>query len=317
MWESVTRITDWLVKLASLAVTGPATWIVAGELFIDVTDPTLYFAMRLSAVFLVEGVLLSSWLRLEFDVKADSLLKARYGMTALAMYVALLVIAWRHEGPAGLVFRVALLAALIGSGWDSYVDTWKRATRRVDRSAINSARVKRHRRKLAILTERTRASAETDVALREIGLNKSRQLAWLGLQDIELQQETQQGHDVRVQELAEAAPQPALLSNGSMPSIYPLPTEYINAPKQEKVRQRRKKLKTKRKRNPALIRARGIDWLVEKYDVGRSTAASDWKAVEQELHQEEQPKSTANGHEPTTTEVLQTRPVQTQSEERG
>ena len=160
MYRYIHKTLDWGVKIASLAVTGPATWIVAGELFGDVTSPALLFAMRFAAVFLIEGVLLSNWLLLEFDKKADPAIKARYGLTALAIYLALLVIGWRHEGPAGLVFRLALLAALIGSGWDTYVYTWQRATSRVDRSAGNAAKVRRHARRLAIREAMIRREAE-------------------------------------------------------------------------------------------------------------------------------------------------------------
>ena len=55
--------------------------------------------MRVAAVFLVEGVLLSNWLLLEFDKRATPEIKARYGLSALLMYGALLAadcrILWR------------------------------------------------------------------------------------------------------------------------------------------------------------------------------------------------------------------------------
>lgn len=160
MYKTIHKILDWGVKIASLAVTGPATWIVATELFADVQSPVMLFAMRFAAVFLVEGVLLSNWLLLEFDKNATPEIKVRYGLTALVMYAALLVIAWRHEGPTGIVFRLALLAALIGSGWDTYVYTWQRMTASVDRSPENSGKVKRHARNLAIKESILRREAE-------------------------------------------------------------------------------------------------------------------------------------------------------------
>lgn len=194
MYQYIQKALDWGVKVASLAVTGPATWIVASELFQDVTLPVLYFVMRFSAVFLIEGVLLSNWLLLEFDKKATPEIKARYGITALAMYTALLVIGWRHEGPTGLVFRVALLAALIGSGWDTYVYTWQRATSRVDRSASNARRVKRHARRLSVREAITRRNAEHetelalikaqgDAGLEQMGLYRERLIASVQLDD--------------------------------------------------------------------------------------------------------------------------------------
>jgi hypothetical protein len=149
LYERVNKALNWGIKLASLAITGPATWVVATGLFSDIQNPALLFVMRFSAVLLIEGVMLSNWLLLEFDKHATPEIKARYGLTALAMYVALLVIAWRHEGPTGLVFRFALLAALIGNGWDTYVYTWQKATARADKDITATGPVRRHARKLA------------------------------------------------------------------------------------------------------------------------------------------------------------------------
>lgn len=172
MYKYIQKTLDWGVKIASLAVTGPATWVVATDLFSDIESPELLFVMRFAAVFLIEGVLLSNWLLLEFDKNATPEIKARYGITALAMYIALLVIGYRHEGPTGLVFRIALLAALIGSGWDTYVYTWQKATSRVDRSAENSGRVRRHARRLAIDEAIMRRRAEHDITVAELDAQK-------------------------------------------------------------------------------------------------------------------------------------------------
>ncbi len=160
MYKQIQKTLDWGVKFASLAITAPATWVVATELFSDIESAFMLFIMRFAAVFLIEGVLLSNWLLLEFDTKATPEIKARYAITALTMYVALAVIGFRHEGPTGIVFRVALLAALIGSGWDTYVMTWQRATRNVDRSAQNARKVKRHARKLSITEAITRRESD-------------------------------------------------------------------------------------------------------------------------------------------------------------
>src|SRR5574341_606952 len=85
MYRYIQKTLDWGIKIASLAVTGPATWIVASELFADVTSPALFFAMRFAAVFLIEGVLLSNWILLEFDRNATPEIKARYGITAVQL----------------------------------------------------------------------------------------------------------------------------------------------------------------------------------------------------------------------------------------
>lgn len=194
MYKAIQKTLDWGVKIASLAVTGPATWLVATELFRDVNSEFMLFVMRFAAVFLVEGVLLSNWLLLEFDKNATPEIKVRYGVTALVMYAALLVIAWRHEGPTGIVFRLALLAALIGSGWDTYVYTWQRMSASVDRSPENSGKVKRHARNLSIreaIFRREREhqttvaliEAESTAALHHTELYGARLLANIRLED--------------------------------------------------------------------------------------------------------------------------------------
>jgi hypothetical protein len=123
--------------------------------------------MCFAAVFLIEGVMLSNWLLLEFDKGATPEIKARYGLTALAMYIALLVIGWRHEGPTGLVFRVALLAALIGSGWDTYVFTWQKATARADKDITTTGAVRRHARRLAERDAITQLDYEYDARSKD------------------------------------------------------------------------------------------------------------------------------------------------------
>jgi hypothetical protein len=173
MYRFIQKTIDWGVKFASLAITGPATWVIASQLFQDISNPILFFVMRAAAVFLIEGVLLSNWLLLEFDRDATPEIKARYGITALAMYISLLIIGWRHEGPTGLVFRVALLAALIGSGWDTYVYTWQKATSRIDRAPENAPKVRRHARNLSIKEAIMRREAEHTAELAMIKAHSS------------------------------------------------------------------------------------------------------------------------------------------------
>lgn len=163
MQKYITKFLDWVIKLASVVVTAPATWMVASNLFSDINAPTLLFLIRLGAVLLVEGVLLSNWLLLEFDKQAVPEIKARYGLTALAMYIAMLIIAWAHEGPVGLVFRFALLAALVGSGWDTYVYTWRKVVAQADRDPLHSPAVRKHARKLTEENEKLRLSIDANL----------------------------------------------------------------------------------------------------------------------------------------------------------
>jgi len=180
MYKQIQKVLDWGVKFASLAITGPATWVVATELFADIQSPVLLFVMKFSALLLIEGVLLSNWLLLEFDRNATPEIKARYALTALAMYIALLVVGVRHEGFTGIVFRVALLAALLGSGWDTFVYTWQRATRGIDRSVANSRRVKAHARKLAVREAKTEREAEHAVISARVRAENEAELALIG-----------------------------------------------------------------------------------------------------------------------------------------
>ena len=87
MYSKVQKFIDWGIKIASLAITGPATWRVAAQLFADIPEPFVY-VMQFAAVFLIEGVLISNWLLLEFDKTATPEIKVRYALTALAMYAA-------------------------------------------------------------------------------------------------------------------------------------------------------------------------------------------------------------------------------------
>jgi len=214
MYKFIQKMLDWGVKIASLAVTGPATWIVATELFADVTSPVLLFAMRFAAVFLVEGVLLSNWLLLEYDKNATPEIKVRYGVTAMTMYAALLVIAWRHEGPTGIVFRIALLAALIGSGWDTYVYTWQRVTASVDRSPENSGKVKRHARTLAIRESIMRREAEHSVTRALIEAEAHASLHHTGLYRERLLQGNEVQHKAETIRIQDEDQRVDALSNG-------------------------------------------------------------------------------------------------------
>jgi hypothetical protein len=253
MYRYIQKTLDWGVKVASLAVTGPATWVVATQLFSDIESPMLLFVMRFAAVFLIEGVLLSNWLLLEFDKNATPEIKARYGLTALAMYFSLLVIGWRHEGPTGLVFRLALLAALIGSGWDTYVYTWQRATSRVDRSAENAGTVRRHARKLSIMEAKHKRTAqhyetmrlidaENTASIQEIDLYGQRKLTEIFLQDQQEQQRlaAMQNNLLSAPQPSAGPPSPPLLqepkTNGRKKAGASLPRPAVTPPGEAKRR---------------------------------------------------------------------------------
>lgn len=153
--ELTNKVIGWVVKVAGMIICAPVTWMVAGQVFGE------YLLMQVAAVAVVEGVFLANWMSLEYDKSAAPEVKARYALTALAMYAGLWVLAWYHgEGAAGLVFRFALGAALLGAGWDTYVATWQKATERADRSIHNDWQVRRHARKLQREYAKAEISAE-------------------------------------------------------------------------------------------------------------------------------------------------------------
>lgn len=208
LYERVNKALNWGVKLASLAVTGPATWVVANNLFSDIHNPIMLFLMQAAAVFLIEGVMLSNWLLLEYDKRATSEIKARYGLTALAMYIALLVIAWEHEGPTGLVFRIALLAALMGSGWDTYVYTWSKAMVKADKDISSAPAVKRHQRKLSILDARETLTVAYELSQTQRQVDKQVQLAAINSDKVERLAQLDQDHKQALSTMKNIASKP-------------------------------------------------------------------------------------------------------------
>lgn len=161
--QTVQKVLNWTVKLAGMVVCAPVTWIVAGELFIDISPVAIRYLVQFSGVLLVEGVLLSNWFMLDYDYSAAPEIKARYAATALIMYLCLWILAIYHkEGAAGIVFRTALGLALLGSGWDTYIITWQKLTSKADKDVLSDGSVKKHRRKAAIAD----AKAAIDIEFR-------------------------------------------------------------------------------------------------------------------------------------------------------
>lgn len=168
LYRQLNALLGWVIKGSSLIITIPATVIVAGNLFDDITNPVLALAIRVAAVSLVEGVFMASWLLLENDKDAPPAIKTRYALTSLLMYAVLAVIGWQHEGPAGIVFRLALLAALVGAGWDTYVDTLHRMNLSIDSSAANAPKVRRNARRKDIAEAILQRNAEHQITLKNI-----------------------------------------------------------------------------------------------------------------------------------------------------
>lgn len=144
-YESVNKALNGLIKIAGLIITAPVTWLVAGRVFADIEIVALRYVMQAAAVGLVEFVFLSNWLLLEHDKNAPTEIKTRYALTAASLYVGLWVLALSHgEGLIGMIFRASLGAALVGSGWDTYVLAWQKVMARADRDIKSLPKVRRH-----------------------------------------------------------------------------------------------------------------------------------------------------------------------------
>jgi predicted transcriptional regulator len=179
----------WFVKIAGTVICAPVTWLVAGQLFRDIEPGWFRFIVQIAALTVVEGVFLSSWIALDAEKTAPPEIKTRYALTALGMYGGLWILAIAHgEGLVGLVFRLALGGALMGSIFDSGVYTTLRKDKAADRDIMSDWSVKRYKRsrdrelaKLKIDHEfiNAKADLETDsiIAGQRRSLNKERRIA--------------------------------------------------------------------------------------------------------------------------------------------
>jgi hypothetical protein len=91
--KTISKGLAWAVKIAGMIMCAPVTWLVAGELFTDINPNAVRYIVQFSAVLLVEGVLLSNWLMMDYDHDAAPEIKARYAATALIMYLCLWILA--------------------------------------------------------------------------------------------------------------------------------------------------------------------------------------------------------------------------------
>jgi hypothetical protein len=127
----------WTIKIATVIVNAPATYGLAYAAFETIGDgQVLPLALRtivaLSAVVLLEGILLQSWARLDAERSKslpDPAEEFRHAFKAVAMYFALVAVAFLHgEGLAGVIFRLAFGIQLGISAWDSISREIKQAS---------------------------------------------------------------------------------------------------------------------------------------------------------------------------------------------
>jgi hypothetical protein len=168
------------IKIAAVALTSPATWAVAGNLY---TSPIQRVIVQLAALVLVEAALLLGWHMLDHSSRATSAQRMLYAVLTVTAYSVLWAVAIAHgEGLAGIGFR-ATLGVLIGySVIESGLLAGIKLRQQADRDISRHWKVKRYRRKLAIKTEKTAANAEFEISDKEIELDKQRQLAALAVE---------------------------------------------------------------------------------------------------------------------------------------
>jgi hypothetical protein len=288
MSEQVNKLLGWIVKVAGLIICAPVTFLVAGQLFGDIQVEALRLIVQLAAVLLVEGVLLSNWLLLEFDRNAAPEIKTRYALTALGMYAGLWILAWQHgEGPAGLVFRAALGAALIGSGWDTYVTTWQKITARADRDATTDRGVKGHRRKLAIRDAKESASVDFEILREERELQKVVKLEEIRAHKDRALKGVQLEHKRELRKLAGEfsdleTPRRSDQGGPKRGGSYPYPVGKINQRRRMEKSERLEAFGAHLVEHPEKGPTALVEWAVEAFGVAESTAWEDLKRLRPE-----------------------------------
>lgn len=156
------------IKIAAVALTAPATWAVAGNLY---ASPLQRIVVQLAALALVEGALLLGWHMLDTNGKATTAQRVLYASVTIVAYAVLWMIAIRHgEGLAGIGFR-GTLGVLIGySIFESGILANIKIKRQADRNITAHWKVKRYRRRLAIADAKAAADVEFSLlaAQREV-----------------------------------------------------------------------------------------------------------------------------------------------------
>lgn len=144
------KVLDFSVKLFSVAVTVPVSWIVAGQAFSDVHPVYIRHAIQFCAVALVDVLLIIHWTLLDTRKNAPLEQRIRYAVVSWTLYIGLWVLAFIHgEGVAGIVFRLSMGLALLSSTVDSFLVHWRDLLDKAQNGVRQDWRVQKHKRKLA------------------------------------------------------------------------------------------------------------------------------------------------------------------------
>jgi hypothetical protein len=202
-WKFADNAFGWIIKIGTLIVNAPATFGLAYAAFATVGEgqalpEPLRILVAFSAVVLLEFILIKSWARLDAErakSAPDPAEEFRHAFKAVAMYLALLAVAFLHgEGFAGIIFRLAFGIELGIAAWDSISREIQRASastkagardwivegvqrRLMRRTAIYELRqfwghegVERYRRYQDAKVERERIAVDAAWALDELEL---------------------------------------------------------------------------------------------------------------------------------------------------
>jgi hypothetical protein len=210
-----------LIKVAAVALTSPATWTVAGELY---TNPVQRLLVQIAALVLVEGALLLGWHMLDTNLNAAPAQRWLYAVLTVVAYFVLWMVAIRHgEGLAGIGFR-ATLGVLIGySVIESGILAQIKLRQRADRDITKHLRVRRAMRfyaktdalhDLALTSSETQTlrTARHEARLKGIALHRKRMLDQVEIEDRQLSEELLNGGR---NQLGGPPPYPALAAQNS------------------------------------------------------------------------------------------------------
>lgn len=147
------------IKIAAVALTSPATWVVAGRLY---DNPFQRILVQLAALILVEGALMLGWWQLDNDRKAEMPQRVLYATLAGVAYIALWSIALAHgEGAAGITFRLTLGVLLGYSVFESGILANIKLRKAKERNPYKYRKVRR-----------TLRQSEIRIAEKQIAINE-------------------------------------------------------------------------------------------------------------------------------------------------
>lgn len=272
------KLLKGMIKVAAVALTAPATWAVAGQLY---DDPFQRFIVQVAALVLVEGALLLGWHQLDNDRKAETGQRILYAAITIVAYGVLWFVAIAHnEGIAGIAFRLTL-AVLIGY---SIFESGILANIKIKRSVNRDISKHRKARKLRQKVDLNIYQVEQELRLKDSTLIRQ-------LESERLSKATTLEHQTLLREIKSENSTKSTPKRGNL--TYPI----------EKINGRRKFKREKRLQlfgefihsNPELSPTELVEWGQETFGVAESTAWKDYAELKPEpVHSG---NGSGNGHQ--------------------